>query len=210
MTSQRNAAEPPQKLVLKRADLRKNAITLFDSIDRDEKLKSRFIEDPVGILSEHVFHSKLPRQQASEANRLLFAILQNDAFVNWLGAYSVKNRGRKVPKQEFAQDFARAVIEHGDHIVLTTLLRNAIAGFRIPGIDVAEQGIINNAAGAVTVTSVNQRSTSDQSARSSQNFNGVGFGFDVVSAVAMRTLLEQLIGRAKRLAAQGELTRGRL
>lgn len=207
--SRTKIVEAAKGLVLKKADLRRNTAELFTAIGNDEKLKAKFIEDPAGVLSQRVFKSKLPAAQASEANRLLFAILQNDRFVKWIAEYSDKTRGRKVSREEFARDFSRALLEHGDEAIVTAVMRNAIAGFAVPG-EVAQQLIYNNAAGQWAVTSVNQPSTSDQSAKSSQNFNGIGFGTDAISAVAMRSILEQLVSRAKTLARQGELTAGRL
>src|SRR5437763_8619911 len=95
-----------KSLILKKSDLRANTAALFTAIETDETLKAKFIEDPAGVLSTRVFKSKLPAAQASEANRLLFAILQNDRFVQWIADYTEQTRGRKVSRDQFARDFS--------------------------------------------------------------------------------------------------------
>lgn len=194
-----------KKLVLKTTDLRKNTRALFAEIENDEKLRKRFIEDPAGVLSQRVFRSKLPSRQASEANRLLFAMLQNNRFVKWVGDYAEKHRGQRVPDDQYARDFAQALLDHGDPAIVTAVMRNALLGFGLPGGGpVAQQFLINNAAQQAIFAKVNQPASSDQKLRSSQNFNGFSLGANVNPAI-MRMLLEQLVARAKTLAKEGAL-----
>lgn len=208
--SRAKIVDEKKSLILKKSELRTNTAALFTAIENDEKLKAKFIEDPAGVLSQRVFKSKLPAAQASEANRLLFAILQNDRFVKWIGDYTEQTRGRKVSRDEFARDFSGALLQYGDETIVTAVMRSAIAGFAVPGGEAAQQFLYNNAAGQWAVTPVNQPSTSDQTLKSSQNFNGIGFGTDAISPVAMRSIMEQLVNHAKILAQQGVLTKGRL
>ena len=186
--------------------------TLFEKLDTDERARQRFIQDPSGLLSERVFQEKLPPQRASEANRLLFAVLSNERFLGWLDAYATRNQGRKVSKDEFNQDFAKALLEFGDHELVLSVLSHASVNQGLPGIgDRAQQILVNNAAGSVLITAVNTPSTSDQTAHSSQNFNsnskGVGFGDlrGLVDPALLRSVTEQLIARARELKAAGAL-----
>ncbi|WP_434387372.1 hypothetical protein [Melittangium boletus] len=181
---------------------------LFHQVDTDERARQRFIQDPSGLIMERVFEEKLPPQRASAANRLLFSVLANKKFLGWLDEYSTQNRGRRVSKDEFNHDFAKALIEFGDHELLLSVLSHAESGFVLPGLgDRANQFLINNAAGSIAVTPVNSPSTSDQTAHSSSNANGVGFGDlgRLVDPAVLRSITEQLLAHAQELKESGAL-----
>ncbi|WP_093515754.1 hypothetical protein [Stigmatella erecta] len=181
---------------------------LFQELDTDEKAQQRFIQDPSGIIMDRVFQEKLPPQRASEANRLLFSVLANKQFLRWMDQYASEHQGQRVGKDEFNQDFAKALLEFGDHELLLSVVSNASLGFGIPGMgDRAQQILINNAAGTAVATPVNSPSTSDQTLRSSQNFNGLGFGDlgQLINPAILRSLSEQLLARAQELKDAGTL-----
>src|SRR5262245_33756403 len=104
---------PRAPLVLGRTRLRQRMAELFQRLDEDEKARRRFIQNPVGLIQERVFQEKLPAQRASEANRLLFSVLANEAFSGWLETYAAEHRGKRIDKARFHQDFARALVEFG-------------------------------------------------------------------------------------------------
>ncbi|SEM16226.1 hypothetical protein SAMN05444354_112142 [Stigmatella aurantiaca] len=202
----REPSTPP--LVLGRKAFRQSMVALFQDLDTDEKAQQRFIQDPAGIIMDRVFQEKLPPQRASEANRLLFSVLANKRFFRWMDQYANENKGRRVGKDEFNQDFAKALLEFGDHELLLSVVSNASTGFGIPGMgDRAQQILINNAAGTAVATPVNSPSTSDQTLRSSQNFNGLGFGDlgQLVNPAILRSISEQLLARAQELKDVGAL-----
>lgn len=202
----REPSTPP--LVLGRKAFRQSMAALFQELDTDEEAQQRFIQDPAGIIMDRVFQEKLPPQRASEANRLLFSVLANKQFLRWMDQYASENKGRRVGKDEFNQDFAKALLEFGDQELLLSVLSNASAGFGIPGMgDRAQQILINNAAGTAVATPVNSPSTSDESLRSSQNFNGLGFGDlgQLVNPAILRSISEQLLARAQELKDVGAL-----
>ncbi len=150
---------------------------------------------------------QLPPQKESETNRLLFSLLANERVLEWLDNYNQSSADNPVNKKQFAQDFAKAITELDDGNITLSLIRNAALGYGIPGLtDVAEQLIINNAAGQAVATPVAQPSTSDQSTRSSQNFNGIGFGnLGQIDPSFIRATIEQLISYAEELKQVGRL-----
>jgi hypothetical protein len=200
-------ASPSQGLLLKVPGLQKKTSALFKELEGSSKLKKSFIQNPSGVLSPKLLGKKVSKQQVSDANRLLFSILANDKFLNWVDSYATENRGKKVSKEQFSRDFADAVLKFGDQNILGSLIQSASRG-GIPGLggEVFQQLIINNAAGQAIATPVNQPSTSDQTLRSSQNFNGIGFGdLTVINPAVMRAITEQLVDRAKELSRAGTL-----
>jgi len=206
---------PAQKLILNKKDLKQNTIALFKEIESDSALKKSFIKNPTGVLSEKVMKTKPEVQEISDSNRLLFSILANQKFIDWLAAYSKKNKN--VSKDQYAADFIKAAVKFGDKNIISSISKYLTGNGSIPGLgDVAQQFIINNAAGTALVTPVNQPSTSDQSARSSQNFetstqsntrtSGINLGINhLFDPAFMRSTTELLISRAKELSQAGKL-----
>lgn len=194
-------------LVLKEGDLRGNMISLFGDLQSDEQLREAFIQNPTMLITTRVVSKQLPPQKESESNRLLFSLLANERVLEWLDNYNQSSVAKPIDKKQFAQDFAKAVVELDDGNITLSLIRNAALGYGIPGLtDVAQQLIINNAAGQAVATPVAQPSTSDQSARSSQNFNGIGFGdLGQIDPSFIRATIEQLISYAKELNQSGRL-----
>ncbi|HAG85595.1 MAG TPA: hypothetical protein DCL61_31765 [Cyanobacteria bacterium UBA12227] len=196
---------PP--LVLKEGDLRGNMISLFEDLQSDERLREAFIQNPTKLITTKIVKKQLPPQKESETNRLLFSLLANERVLEWLDNYNQSSADNPVNKKQFAQDFAKAITELDDGNITLSLIRNAALGYGIPGLtDVAEQLIINNAAGQAVATPVAQPSTSDQSTRSSQNFNGIGFGnLGQIDPSFIRATIEQLISYAEELKQVGRL-----
>jgi hypothetical protein len=146
------------------------------------------------------------KEEVSDSNRLLFSILANNKFLDWLAEYSRKNP--KASKEQYAQDLVQAAVKFGDKNIIASISKFLVANKGIPGLgDVAQQILINNAAGQTFATPVNQPSTSDQSLKSSQNFNGLGFGHlgHVFDPAFMRSVIESLVNKAKDLSKAGQL-----
>lgn len=190
---------PP--LLLNIRKLRANAINLFEELQENEELAQEFIENPTEIVANRIAQQKIPIQQASEANRLLFSLLANDEMREWLESYPEENAGKRVSKSQFAADFAQAVARIGDKNIHISLLNNAALGYGIPGLtDIAYQIIINNSAGSAVATPVSEA----QEAKSSQNFNGFPSGGNITPAI-MRMITERMIEYAIQLRDSGVL-----
>ena len=190
-------------LVLKRADLQRNTEALFTTLKEDNDARERFILDPTGHVAAEVVRHDLPPQRLSDANRVLFAMMANDGFRQWLDEYKSVRNGKAVTQQEFAGDFANAVVRFGDSDLLRALFKHAADGFGIPGIN-AEQLVIGPEKALVTPAAT--PSTSDKTAHSSSNANAVQWG-DVtrVDPAFMRAVIAQVIEYAKGLQAAGKL-----
>lgn len=72
---------------LPNSDLRKNTELLFQQLESDDEARKAFIVNPTGILSTTLLKRALPEQEISDANRVLFAMLANDGFRDWLDNY---------------------------------------------------------------------------------------------------------------------------
>lgn len=193
-------------LVIKLKDLNKKTATLFEHLERDKALHAKFVSNPTGHLVGEVLGYELPEQQVSDANRLLFATLANDKFLAWLDGYEAHPKDGVTPSDKFAKDFADAVLKFGDSDLLLALLRQSANGHGIPGMggDVFQQFITGPEKTFVTPAAT--PSTSDQTLKSSQNFNGISLGADaVVNPAVLRALVSQLIAHAKDLKGRGVL-----
>lgn len=200
------ASPRSEPLVIKLKDLHKKTATLFERLERDTTLRERFVSNPTGHLVGEVLGYELPKQQLSDANRLLFATLANEKFLAWLDAYDPRPQGGAAPSDKFAKDFAEAVLKFGDGDLLIALLRQSKHGHGIPGLggEVFQQFVTGPEKTFVTPAAT--PSTSDQTLKSSQNFNGISLGADTaVNPAVLRALVSQLIAHAKELKAQGVL-----
>jgi hypothetical protein len=208
-TTNNNGLSISRPLVLKEKDIRKNTEELFEHLGRDERARQDFIKNPTAALSEKIVKHKLPEQEVSDVNRVLFAMLANDRFRKWLDEYEASPGGKKVSEAEFSKDFANAVLQFGDSDLIRALFKQAGDGFGLQGFSkVAEQ--LFTGPEKSTVTSPATPSTSDKSAKSSQNFNNSSSGLQlglggIVDPALVRAVISQLIEHAKQLQASGAL-----
>lgn len=191
---------------LKKEDLQKNVARLFEKSKTDESFARNLIENPSGTLSEFVSMKKMPPDQESMTNRFLFSILANDQVREWLQSYKYsgdkKNPSTHELELSFRRDFAAMLINLGDIDIFKSMLEHTAKGYDIPW--VAEQFVTGP--NQSVVTSPATPSTSDQSLRSSQNFNGLGFGDGTIDPAIIRVVIGQLIQQAKQLKWDGTLS----
>ncbi|AVG14877.1 hypothetical protein VA599_06445 [Chromobacterium sp. TRC.1.1.SA] len=196
-------------LVLPAAQLRNNAQALFAQLDKDPAARAEFIRNPTGVLTAKVSQRQLPAQQVSDVNRLLFSMLANDGFRQWMDDYPASPAGKPVSEEQFSKDFAAAVLKYADADLIRAMFKLASDGFGLPGFgNSAEQLLIGPEKSVATPPAT--PSTSDQTLRSSQNFNGFAsglpFGFGgVADAALLRTVIGQLVDQAKQMQAAGQL-----
>ncbi|MGC0153737.1 hypothetical protein ACPRNU_14840 [Chromobacterium vaccinii] len=196
-------------LVLPAAQLRSNAQALFAQLNKDAAARTEFIHNPAGVLATKVGQRQLPPQQVSDVNRLLFSMLANDGFRQWMDDYQASPGGKPVGEEQFSKDFAAAVLKFADADLIRAMFKLASDGFGLPGFgNSAEQLLIGPEKSLVTPAAT--PSTSDQTLRSSQNFNGFASGLSlgfagVVDAALLRTVIGQLVDQAKQMQAAGQL-----
>lgn len=190
-------------LVLKREDIKRHTEALFAKLENDADMRQRFIQDPTGHLASEIVRQELPPQQLSDANRVLFAMLANDRFRQWLDDYKSVRDGKPVTREQFAIDFAKAAAEFGDSDLLRALFKHAGDGFGIPGIN-AQQLVIGPEKSIATPAAT--PSTSNQTAHSSSNANAFQPG-DIagIDPAFMRAIVGQMIEHAKTLQVAGQL-----
>jgi hypothetical protein len=115
-----------EPLILRRAGITRRVNALFKAMSTDFLLREQFVTDPAQVLHKYVEGSELPPQTASVTNQLLYSVLSNRKLLDWLKDYAIKHRGRQPARQEFMNDFGRAVVDYGgDHVVLS-LIRSSI------------------------------------------------------------------------------------
>jgi hypothetical protein len=207
--SERESDEP---LILSHEEMTRNAEALFADLAADEELRARFVNNPSGIVAERIAGRELGPQEESASNRIVFSLLSNEKFVEWMAEYGEKNElGANLDREKYARDLATAIVELGDKELLASILHGEVVGQNIRGVGpLASQFIVNNAAGQTFVVPVAQPSTSNQSAASTQNFHtssgtiGV-FGEGEFDVGFVRSVVDQLVNEAQTLRARGEL-----
>jgi hypothetical protein len=191
------------KLVLKREDIKRHTEALFAKLEGDADARQRFIQDPSGHVAAEVAQQQLPPQRLSDANRVLFAMLANDGFRQWLDDYESVRNDKPVTKAQFAADFAEAAARFGDSDLLRALFKHAADGFGIPGIN-AEQLVTGPEKTLLTPAAT--PSTSDKTAHSSSNANALQLeDMALIDPAFMRAVIGQMLEHAKNLQAQGQL-----
>ncbi|MET8141461.1 hypothetical protein ABZU32_14235 [Sphaerisporangium sp. NPDC005288] len=186
--------------------------SLYTTMLGDSQLQARFIQNPSSVLVQYGMASSLTYEAASAANRLLFSILSNPAFREWLRSYAAQHIGTRVDPRQAAQDLTVAIRDFGDPNLISAMVESATVGQPIPGAGfgpLANQLFHNNAAGTTFVTPVSSPSASDQRLNSTSNFDGTGESLgapSVIDPVLLRTLAEQLTTRAQQLSSAGALS----
>ncbi|MFC4591417.1 hypothetical protein [Sphaerisporangium corydalis] len=186
--------------------------SLYTTMLGDSQLQARFIQNPSSVLVQYGMASSITYEAASAANRLLFSILSNPAFREWLRSYAAQHLGTRLDSRQAAQDLTVAIRDFGDPNLISAMVESATVGQPIPGGGfgpLANQLLVNNASGTTVVTPVSSPSTSNQTIHSSSNFDGTGEslgGPSVISSALLRTLAEQLTTRAQQLSSAGTLS----
>ncbi|HEV2999985.1 MAG TPA: hypothetical protein VGW75_04520 [Solirubrobacteraceae bacterium] len=196
-------SEPEEGLVLRKEEVRERTAALFAKIERDDAEREQFIRNPVGVLGREVVGRELGEQVESDANRLLLSMLSNPEFRGWLEDKALELEERPTTHEQFRKDFATALVEFGDPVLVDAALRNVANGFDIVG-PMAQQLITGPE--RTLVTSPATPSTSNQTLHSSQNFNGVAIGDPtVIEPELFRSVVDQLVNQAEQLRASGAL-----
>jgi len=184
------------RLDLKQKDLQKNLLELFGEMQKDKRLMTSFIHNPTEHIANVIMRKKLPSQQISEANRLLFSLIANDDMVKWLNKYQGFERKGDIDKKQFAVDFAKEIGKLGDENILISLVSNAVQGYGIPGLgEIAYQCVCNETPNkqscACTPVAKDQLPIPD----------GI-----MIRPEMLRALAEHLISYAKDLSRAGKLS----
>ena len=105
------------RLVLQDRELAKRANDLFAEVRRDKQKEREFVENPMGVLGARLSPRGLrgvSRQRVTNANRILYALLANDKFLDWLRSYQKELEGKRLDKGQVLKDLAGAMARYGD------------------------------------------------------------------------------------------------
>jgi hypothetical protein len=191
-------------LTIDLASFRERTLKLFRELKANKEFEQEFIHNPTTLLSEKLLGRPISRQKASDTNRLLFSMMANRKFRDWLSSYEPGKAGNV--DAQFRRDFAKAVVEYGDPTIVGSLFEYVANTGALPfigGGDAAEQFVCGPKQSSATPAAT--PSTSDQTAHSSSNAN-IQFGSpDAVDPVVMRSVTAQIIAYASELARTGAL-----
>jgi hypothetical protein len=123
-----SSRQTANRLELKRPEFRRNVLNLFDRLEHDEVYRQQFVRDPTGHILEDVYRKPFARQRISDANRLLFSLVANHRFHEWVTGYVRKHRGVRVDRDKVSRDFAHAIAEFGDPVIVQSLALAAASG----------------------------------------------------------------------------------
>ena len=181
------------RLELQIDDIRDRMVKVLDDLEKDDNLQKELIEDTCGFMTKYVTREPFSRDQISEANRLMFAILANDEMVEWLESY--KPKGIRFNKEDFAIALASKLKEVDDGTIIAAIISNVTVGNGIPGIsNFAYQCVVRE-----TCSSDSVRCT--PVARNSK----MTIGDHVINPAMMRTINDAMIKHAKNLKKSGQL-----
>jgi hypothetical protein len=120
-----------EALVLEGSDLRSKTVDLLNTLQEDSKIATMFARNPTSVIQSKLFPESFPQisqDQLGKANELLFSILDNKKFSNWLTEYQgslekqYESTGSIPEKKVLREDFANAIVEHGDARIVRSLL----------------------------------------------------------------------------------------
>ena len=117
-------------LVVNGISLRKRISDLFDELQKNPELALVFIRNPITVLESKLLpeFEDADEELINAANQLLYSVLTNEKFMNWLEKYQTKivnqyNETGKIPsKKTILQAFAKGILENGDPKILSDLL----------------------------------------------------------------------------------------
>jgi hypothetical protein len=142
--------KPRDLLVLKYGDFRREASHLFEALNRDPRLRHLFFTNPALVLK-----TKLPSlagagiddQQDEIANRILFSVLTNDRFLDFLNEFQERKTkalsqflddpndrqaASELDDHKIRSEFIEALLKFGDKELMSNMLLSA-SGPQIAG-----------------------------------------------------------------------------
>ncbi len=98
---------------------------LFRSMANDFLLREQFVTDPSQVLAEYIHGERLPPEQASVCNQLVYAVMSNRLLLVWLHEYALAHHAKVPSGRQFINDFSCAVAQRGGAHVVVALIRSA-------------------------------------------------------------------------------------
>lgn len=77
-------------LVFRAPEVRSRMSELLRDVEGDATVRQMYLRDPIGVINRAVFpDQEVPASELSRGNRLLFALLTNEKFLNWSRSYEI-------------------------------------------------------------------------------------------------------------------------
>ncbi len=124
-----------ETLTVQRAAIVRRVDALFRAMSSDFLLREQFITDPAQILSEYVYAKKLPPEEASLTNHLIYSIMSNRDLLHWFRDRAFEPRTQVQSGANFVSEFSRAVVQHGSHNIVHALIRNSAMSAKVMAFD---------------------------------------------------------------------------
>src|SRR4051812_31993902 len=115
-----------ESLIFQQSAMSRRLHALLRAMSTDFLLREQFVTDPAQISAEYVYGTRIPVQQSSAVNRIIFAVMSNPDLVAWLRSYSKRNRNPLPSSNKFLSDFSRALTKSDGHHVVIALLRGFV------------------------------------------------------------------------------------
>ncbi|MEV6444407.1 hypothetical protein [Amycolatopsis sp. NPDC051716] len=123
-------------LILHAPEIQGRMRALIERVDSDESLRQLYLNDPATVIQKTVFpdQENIPKAEINRANRLLYALLSNERFVEWSRSYEedLVTRAVQATSIEDPENALRAYLAILDRTALHQDLASAVAQFADP------------------------------------------------------------------------------
>lgn len=130
-----------KQLLIENKDLPKKVNQLLEKVSENEDALNEFVKNPVQVILEELpteIGYNITKANISDGNKLVFSILSNAKFRNWLIEYqkgaeiemskptnSEKSIDEIFSKDKILEDLSSAIFEYGDKEIFKSILRGA-------------------------------------------------------------------------------------
>lgn len=110
------SSKDSERFVIRLEDTHKKIEDLFSQLAQDQALQKQFIQNPSSLIFENFTGERVRPSEVrvDESNRLIFSVLGNSKFMNWLQSYGKKKKLAKIEPAELLHDMAGAMLKFGD------------------------------------------------------------------------------------------------
>jgi len=124
-----------EPLTMHRAAIVRRVDALFRAMSSDFLLREQFITDPAQILSEYVYATKMPPDEASLTNHLIYSIMSSRGLLNWFRDRAFQPHNQMQSDGSFVAEFSHAVVQHGNHNLVHSLIRHSAVSAKVMAFD---------------------------------------------------------------------------
>jgi len=114
-----------KQLLIKSDDLPSKINLLLEKVSKNDKALNEFVKNPFQVLASEMPDDigKMTEAEISSSNKLLFAVLANDEFKNWLIKYQEEAEIGLFTEEKTIKDLSFAIIKFGNIKILEAMLK---------------------------------------------------------------------------------------